>query len=114
MIDVAEANARDVDISLDTIADEVKAGLPLHADRLVEAFDNEEYYAGRNAAYIARREAEDWRDYLRRPRRTSKILRKVIRALARLYAPGRIARSRATPRPTNSSTTSIRPITSTT
>jgi hypothetical protein len=88
MIDVAEANARDVDISLDTIADEVKAGLPLHADRLVEAFDNEEYYAGRNAAYIARREAEDWRDYLRRPRRTSKILRKVIRALARLYAPG--------------------------
>lgn len=88
MPDSYDANARDVDLSLDEIAGEIEAGLPLHADRLVEAFDCEEFYAGRNAAYIARREAEDWRDYLKRPRRTSKILRKVVRALANLYAPG--------------------------
>lgn len=88
MPDAYDANAQDYLPSLDEIDGEVQAGLPLHAERLVDAFNNEEYYAGRNAGYIPRREAEDWRDYLKRPKRTSKILRRVIRTLANLYAPG--------------------------
>src|SRR5439155_16514472 len=88
MPDAAEANAQDYGLDLDEIASEVEAGLPLHAERLVDAHDNEEYYAGRNMAYLWRREAEDWRDYRKRPKRTSKILRRVVRALATIYSPG--------------------------
>jgi hypothetical protein len=82
-------NTTDVGLSLDLIEEEIEAGLPLHADRLCEAFLNEEYYRGRNALYVARKESEEWLDYVRRPKRTSKITRRAIRVLARdLYSPG--------------------------
>lgn len=82
-------NAQDVGMSLDVIESEIRAGLVLHADRLSMAYDNEEFYACRNQAYIPRRESEEWRDYLKRPKRTSKLTRKVIATLAKgLYSPG--------------------------
>lgn len=89
MADSFDQNAQDVGLSLDVIEEEIEAGLPLHADRLALAFDCEEFFAGRNAAYIPRRESEEWRDYVKRPKRTSKITRKVVRTLAEgLYNPG--------------------------
>jgi hypothetical protein len=89
MPDSFDQNAQDVGLSLDMIEEEIEAGLPMHADRLVEAFDCEEYYACRNAPYVPRREGEEWRDYVRRPKRTSKLTSKVIKTLAKgLYNPG--------------------------
>src|SRR5947209_902794 len=89
MPDSFDQNAQDVGLSLDMIEEEIEQGLPLHADRLVAAYDCEEFFAGRNAAYIPRRESEEWRDYVKRPKRTSKLTRKVIRTLAGgLYCPG--------------------------
>lgn len=89
MPDAFDQNAQDVGLSLDLIEEEILAGLPAHADRLCAAFDAEEYYAGRNVAYVPRRESEDWNDYLRRPKRTSKLTRKVVRKLTEdLYTPG--------------------------
>jgi len=93
MIDDAEdaydENAADVGLSLDMIEGEIEAGLPMHAGRLAQAWLNEEYFNCRNASFIPRRESEDWRDYFRRPKRTSKITRKVVRELSKdLYNPG--------------------------
>ncbi len=89
MADAFDSNSQDVGLSLDTIEDEIRAGMVLHADRLVAAFDCEEYYACRNSAYIQRRESEDWLDFVKRPKRTSKITAKVIKTLAKgLYSPG--------------------------
>src|SRR4051812_41543049 len=89
MPDSFDQNAQDVGLSLDIIEEEIEAGLPLHADRLCEAFDNEEFYACRNAAYVARRESEDWVAFVKRPKRTSKVTSKVIKTLAKgLYNPG--------------------------
>jgi hypothetical protein len=84
-----DQNAQDVGLSLDQIEEEIEEGLRLHADRLVAAYDNEEYLACRNAAYVPRRESEEWRDYMRRPKRTSKLVRKAIFTLGKnLYSPG--------------------------
>jgi hypothetical protein len=92
MYDSYDENASidgDEGLSLDLIEEEILAGLPLHADRLVAAFDAEEYYQGRNEPYIPRRSSEEWLDYLERPKRCSKITRKVVRALTQdLYSPG--------------------------
>src|SRR3954447_12333042 len=88
MADSFDQNAQDVGLSLALIEEESEAGLPLHADRLVAAFDCEEYYAGRNLAYVPRRQSEDWLDYCKRPKRTSKLLRKVVRTLSCVYCPG--------------------------
>lgn len=87
--DAEQADAPDVGISLDTVEREVLAGLPAHADRLTCAWDNEQYYQGRNASYIARKESEEYNDFLRRPKPTSKLTRKAVRELTKqLYSPG--------------------------
>jgi hypothetical protein len=87
--DSFDQNIQDVGLSLDSIEQELRCGLALHSDRLVEAFDCEEFYAGRSQLYIPKRESEEWRDYLKRPKRTSKMLRKAVRTLAEdLYSPG--------------------------
>lgn len=89
MPDAFDENATDVQLSLDSIEAEIKAGLPNHCDRIVRAYINEEYYACRNAAFLQPRESEDWRDFVKRPKRTSKLTRKVVRKLCEhLYAPG--------------------------
>src|SRR5437764_7416037 len=83
MPDAYDQNAADVGLSLDLIADEIEAGLPLHQDALVRAWVAEEYYAGRNSAFVPMRQSEDFQDWLKRPKRTSKMTRKVIRELAK-------------------------------
>src|SRR4051794_38247412 len=89
MADSFDRNAQDSGFNLDEAEAEIRAGLPGHADRLACAFDNEEFYAGRNLAYVPRRESEDWGDYLKRPKRTSKLTRRVILKLSQdLYNPG--------------------------
>lgn len=89
MFDAFSQNTADVGISLDEIAGEVMTGLQAHVDRLQESFDCEEFLAGRNIAYLKRKQSEEYLDYLNRPKRTSKLLRKVIRKLAEhLYSPG--------------------------
>ena len=89
MLDAYIDNQADVGLSLDVIETEVQGGLQSHVDRLQEAFDCEEYLAGRNIAYLKRRQSEEYLDYLNRPKRTSKLTRKVIRKLAEhMYAPG--------------------------
>lgn len=75
--------------SLDTIERDVMAGLLGDADRLDESAENEDFYQLQNAGYIERREAEDEQEFQRRPKRTSKLLRCVIRKLSEpLYNPG--------------------------
>lgn len=87
--DAYDQNSVDVGLSLDMIEEEIEAGLPMHADRLTRAYVCEEYYACRNAAFIRPRTSEDWIDFINRPKRTSKLTRKVVRKLCEhLYAPG--------------------------
>ena len=89
MNDAYDQNETDVGISLDTIEDEIRKGLPSHAGRLARAYVNEEFFAGRNAAWVKRRSSEEWVDRVTRPIRTSKLTRKVCRVLSEhLYSPG--------------------------
>ncbi|HWE35653.1 MAG TPA: hypothetical protein VG406_03710 [Isosphaeraceae bacterium] len=75
--------------SLDTIEEEVRAGLPTHRPRLDAARANADFYKLRNLAYIERREGEDVADYDRRPKRTSKLTKKAVDTLTGyLYSPG--------------------------
>lgn len=87
--DAFDQNATDVGLSLDQIEEEIEAGLPMYCDRIVRAYVNEEYYACRNAAFIMPRVSEDWVDFVKRPKRTSKLTRKVVKKLCEhLYSPG--------------------------
>ena len=89
MIDSFDQNAQDVGLSIDAIEAELRNGLALHSDRLVDAFVCQEFYAGRSNTWLALRESEDWIDFVKRPKRTSKLTRTVIRKLAdNLYSPG--------------------------
>jgi hypothetical protein len=75
--------------SLDAIHQEALDGFPGHADRMNNARENNDFYYCRNAAYLERRESEDYQDFIRRPKRFSRITHKVIKVLARdLYNPG--------------------------
>lgn len=88
MIDILIRDPQSIP-ALDTIADEVRAGLPCSRERLAEARLNEDYYQLRNAQYVPRREGESDEDYAARPKRTSKLTRCVIRKLTEpLYSPG--------------------------
>lgn len=79
----------DASASMKAIEKEIRGGLMGHTDRLDAARDNVEFYHGRNLAYIRRRESEEFIDYVGRPKRTSKITRKVVRKLTEdLYNPG--------------------------
>lgn len=79
--------------SLDEADRLVREGLPGAADRLDEANLNETFYQLRNAREVERREAEDELSFQRRPKRTSKLTRCVIRKLGDpLYNPGPIRR----------------------
>jgi hypothetical protein len=92
MLDAFDENSTDeadVNLSLDLIEEEITSGLPMQAERLCACFVAEEYYRGANEFYVPPRPSEEWEDYLARPKRCSKITRKVIRTLTQdLYSPG--------------------------
>lgn len=76
-------------LSLDAIEREITAGLPAHADRLVSAFEAEEFLGMRNAQYITRRPSEEPIDFIQRPKRPVYLTRKVVAKLGEhLYCPG--------------------------
>jgi hypothetical protein len=61
----------------------VQAGLPgRHADRMHAAWEAEEYYQGRGAQFIEKRDAESPVDFQAKPKRTSNLTRKVVRVLS--------------------------------
>lgn len=75
--------------SLDALDEAIKAGLPAESGRWECAVANDDFYRLRNAGYLERREAEDDVDFLSRPKRTSKLTRRVIKVLTdQLYNPG--------------------------
>lgn len=72
---------------------QVREGLPASADRLDVANLNEIFYRMENTREIERREAEDELSFQRRPKRTSKLVRCVVRKLSEpLYNPGPVRR----------------------
>lgn len=68
--------------SLDGIDPEVQQGLPAEADRMECALIAEDYYQGRGKKYLKPREGEDQQDFEAKPKRTSKLTRKVVRLLS--------------------------------
>lgn len=79
----------EADDSLDLVELEVLAALPNESQRMLDAKVNEDFYNLRNMWYIEKREAETDYDFEYRPKRYSKITRRVIEVLtAHLYNPG--------------------------
>jgi hypothetical protein len=74
---------------LKAVQDRIESGLEDSAPRMDCARVNEDYYQLRNATYIEKRESELDVDYLRRPKRTVRLVRKAVDTLGRrLYHPG--------------------------
>jgi hypothetical protein len=74
---------------IDSIDEEVRAGLPGEAERMARARLNEDYYALRNDRHIARRESEDEASFAARPKVTSAMTMQAIAKLTELlYGPG--------------------------
>lgn len=74
---------------LKAVQDRIESGLEDSAPRMDCARVNEDYYQLRNATYIEKRESELDADYLRRPKRTVRLVRKAVDTLGRrLYHPG--------------------------
>lgn len=75
-----------------TVADieqEILRGLPSSEARRTAGFDNLQFYLGNNIAYIDREESEEFKDFVNRPKRCSRLTRKAIETLTRhLYHPG--------------------------
>jgi hypothetical protein len=77
-------------ISIRDITNEVQAGLygPTR-EALAEFEANLAFFQCRNRAYLERRESEDLRDFQRRPKQFSRLVRKAVRTLSsKLYQPG--------------------------
>lgn len=86
---MAIAQDTDIGLSLDSIEKEIMRGLPSHAPRLASAYVHEQYLAGKCEEFIQRRTSEEWVDYVARPKRASRLTRKVCRTLSEsLYSPG--------------------------
>lgn len=68
--------------SIDLVDEEVQAGLKHDQERLDSALVAENYYRGRGLQYLERRPQETDEDFRGRPKRTSKLTRRVTRLLS--------------------------------
>lgn len=74
---------------MEEIAREVRAGLYASTKSELQSYQTAlDYMELRNQQHMERREAEELRDFLARPKQFSHVTRKAIRTLGRLYAPG--------------------------